>query len=368
LSPEAPCFPESRITEPHEDHPATHRFLELTDDEVIWEADQCYQPRLVLEEAIPLEKRGVIEQTTPVSRIRTPALQQSELWKKQTHYKLAVAAKLRAGGATTEALKLENCHTYFTFAVCGDCGRVARFPNRCDLFYCPQCAGHLQNERVRQVGWWAQLVRQPKHVTLTIRNIPDLTQAHVREMRAMFRKLRRRKFAANWRGGFYRMEVTRRESGWHLHIHALVDSDWIDLSALKSQWRSITNGLGYIVDTRDARPEAYLAKVTRYVVKGSQLAKWDSGTIITFLRAFQGTRTFGVFGSLWGARAEFAEFIASLKTARPKCECGSANVKYYSEASYQLLDLCPTLPQRALPPPQTPEFACENFDRPRWPD
>jgi len=362
------CFPESRITPPHEDDTVTHRFTEPTDDEVCWDADHCYQQRLIASEAIPLEMRGVTQQKPPAPHTRIPKQHQLEIWKKQTVCKYTVAAKLRKVGMIREAITLENCHTRYTIALCGDCGRVSKYPNRCDTFYCPQCAHHLQNERARQVGWWAALVKQPKHLTLTIRNIPDLTKAHVTEFRTYFTRLRRRTFARNWRGGFYRMEVTNENRGWHLHLHALIDADWIDLNQLKSEWRSITNGLGYIVDVRDARADSYLQKVTRYVVKGAELAAWDPSTIQTFIRAFTGTRTFGVFGELYGQRTEFAEFIATLKQRRPKCECGSCNVTYYDEFEFLMLDLLPDDGRRPLSPPATPSL--NLIERPllRWPD
>jgi hypothetical protein len=184
----------------------------------------------------------------------------------------------------------------------------------------------------------------------------------------MFTKLRRRKFARNWEGGFYRLECTNDKAGWHLHLHALVNAKWIDLSELKEQWRSITNGLGYIVDVRDCRQVDYLHEVTKYVAKGAQLAAWKPSELETFVRAFTGRRTFGVFGSLYAVRTKFAEFVASIRLARPKCDCGSCNVTYYDEASFIALDLVPTSNSKPRPPP-TPDNQLQLIDRPfRYPD
>jgi hypothetical protein len=260
-----------------------------------------------------------------------------------------------------EASTLENCHSYYTFAVCDGCGQARKFPNRCDLFYCPECAHHLARHRKMQVEWWTKLISQPKHVTLTIKNIYDLTSGHVDELRRMFTQLRRRKFAANWVGGCYRIECTNDGNGWHLHIHALVEAKWIDQDQLKTNWLSVTRGFGYIVRVKDCRGADYLHEVTKYVAKGNQLAAWQPAEIATFVRAFTGRRTFGVFGSLYGARTKFAEFIASIKQAKPRCECGSSACHYYDAAGFIALSFVPENLAKPRPPPATDDQMDNNL-------
>lgn len=312
-----------------------------------------------VDEHVPLERRGTTPQSKPTPFLRKPKLRQLEIWKQQTVHKFCVAAHLRAAGMFTEADTLEDCHTYYTFVVCGDCGQVRKFPNRCDLFFCPECAHALAAHTARQVDWWTNLVTQPKHVVLTIKNIHDLSPGHVDELREMFTRLRRRKFCNNWIGGFYRIQCTNDGNGWHLHIHALVEAKWIDAVELKQQWLSVTNGLGYIVKVRDCRQSDYLREVTRYVAKGCELAAWQPAEIAAFVRAFTGRRTFGVFGSLYGQRTKFAEFIAGLRTARPKCSCGSCNVRYYDQAQFLALDLVPEILSKPRPPPR-PDTQIDN--------
>jgi len=347
---------------------AWQRFAETTDNELCWQPDNCFQSRIIDEESLPLEQRGLTSHQPRVSKNRTPKVSQAEFWKLQTMHKFVVASKLRLQGMTEAALKLENCHSYYTIATCGDCGKVRKFPNRCDLFYCPECANHLQHERQRQVEWWAARIKQPKHVVLTIRNITDLSAGHVDELRKMFGKLRRRKFARNWKGGYYGIQVTNEGKGWHLHIHALVDARWIDEPELKQQWRSITNGLGYIVRVKDCRDADYLRETTRYVIHGSQLAAWQPDTIETFVRAFQNKRTFGVFGELYGARTEFAEWIATLKQAKPRCECGSCNVRYQSETDWLIYQTFEQPSNQPRPPPSSEQQLLNTVLPPLWPD
>jgi hypothetical protein len=324
LSPSAPPIPPEA--------PPDHQEIDL---------DSPPHPRFDPPKPLELETRGV-----------TSHPKQQELWHRNTAHKNSVAAKLRESGHPDIAQELEFCHSTFTVAVCSDCGRQRQFPNRCDLFYCPECAPRLARERAESVEWWSARIHQPKHVVLTVRNMLELTKGHIQEFKRWFSKLRRSKFANNWLGGFYRLEITNEGRGWHLHLHALINAKWIDAPELARQWAKHTNGLGHIVKVKDCRSKDYLAEVTKYVVKGSQLAKWSGDDIHTFIQACSGVRTFGVFGQLYGQRTEFAEWIAAIKDAKPLCECGSCNVRYYSEPDWLALELDTSRPASPRPPPQ----------------
>ena len=371
LEPPIPPEEQDRFQEDPErfgDIESISRFAEQVDQGLVWDPDRQSESRLLDVEAIQLENRGITSQTGPLWVGGKTAPQQQELWRKQTHHKDAIAAKLRVSNMDTEADKLDLCHSYYTVCLCNDCGTVRKFPNRCDLFYCPQCQPGLAHDRRKQVEWWTKTISQPKHVVLTVQNAPDLTRAHIAELMRWFTGLRRRKFCRNWKGGFYSIECTNEGKGWHLHIHALIDAKWIDAPELAIQWQNQTRGMGRIVKVKDCRQAEYLAEVTKYSVKGAQLASWPPEQVATFIRAFDGKRTFGVFGSLYGVRTEFAEFIATMKAAKPKCDCGSCSVSYFTEADWIVKELqsgsaCST----SRPPrvsPQLPLALSSNV----WPD
>jgi len=292
--------------------------------------------------SVKLETRGT---TQPFS--------QGLLWSQGTIHKNTTAAKLRAAGKTEEAAKLEHCHTVYTVAVCKGCNTVHKFPNRCDLFYCAECQPRLSADRRKAVEWWTREVRQPKHVVLTVQNLPQITKAHVQQVRRWFTNLRRTAFARSWRGGFYSLEVTNEGRGWHVHIHALVDAQWIDSFGLSEHWQKVTNNMGRIVKVKDARQSNYLKEVTKYCVKGVQLAAWSPETIVQFVQAFTGVRTFGVFGSLYGARTEFREWWKLVRDNKPPCKCGCAAMNYYTESEFLALAIQPQVCTRPIPPPPT---------------
>jgi len=364
------------------------RFAEQADDGLSWSPNPAAPGRLSDEEAFILETRGTTSQIPAGTRGACRKEIQQELWRRQTVHKNSIAAKLREAGATEESQKLENCHSRYVVAICGDCGTVQKFPNRCDQGHCPECQPSLAREREHQVGWWTQSIKQPKHVVLTLRNIPDLTPGHLAEAKKYLARLRRTAFATKstvwwfdkatgqysrlrnwrtadstgwtvksspWRGGFYSIEITKEDKGWHLHFHLLVDSDYISQTLLSEAWQRITLGFSYIVKVKDCRQDDYLREVTKYAVKGSQLAKWSPAEIVCFLRSFANARTFGVFGSLYGARTQFAEFIATMKCAKPKCTCGSCNVRYMDENLWLAEECRPGRLAPCRPPPSPPE-------------
>jgi len=347
---------------------APSRWSDPGHDTATWDPDSTPRGRLLDDEALQLDTRGVTSQSRPVLDSPRAATPQPEFWRKQTAHKNSIAAKLREAGMWEEASKLETCHTYYTICQCAGCNKVTKFPNRCDLFYCPECQPSLAHERRRQVEWWAAEINQPKHVVVTVRNIPDLTREHVDQVQKWWGALRRRKFCHNWQGGFYSMEITNEGAGWHIHIHALVDARWIDAAQLAITWDNVTNGMGRIVKVRDCRDREYLQEVCKYAVKGSQLAKWPATDVATFVRALQGKRTFGVFGTLYGKRTQFAEWLAIVKAGHRVCECGCAMARYFSEADWLLKELAPATGTASRPPPQPhsePDLLPREFS---WPD
>lgn len=331
-------------------------------DSADFDLGSCPIPRFDEPAPVQLETRGATRQTPEPPEPSNSAARQGEFWHKQTAHKFATAAKLREAGRPDLAAKLEDCHSRFTVSLCSACGRVDKFPNRCDLFYCPECQPRLARDRRESVEWWARETHQPKHVVLTLRNVFDLSPGHVHELKHCFAKLRHRRFAKNWLGGFYGIEVTNERKGWHLHLHALINAKWIDAGELARQWASVTNGFGLIVKVKDCRSKDYLAEVTKYAVKGSQLAAWPANQVREFVEAFDGVRTFGVFGSLYGKRTEFADWLKSLRDHKPACPCGCATLRYFTETEWLMRDLDPARPAAARPPPapQHPEFALDD--------
>lgn len=260
-----------------------------------------------------LETRGV----TPHRK-----LSQGVMWEREITWQQSILAKLRSLGKVSLAGKMAECHTIKTVKVCTSCRKHSTFYNRCEKFFCPVCAPRLARERKESIEWWTRQVSQPKHLVLTVRNTLDLTKPYVLFIKEALAKLRRNKVMSSVKGGFYSMEVTNEGRGWHLHFHLLIDTPWLCMPELSQVWGKLVGQDYAIVKIKDCRGSEYLKEVTKYAVKGNDLAKLSAQSIAEFIEAFSGVRFFGVFGSLYGKRTEWRAWIESLQEIKPVCECG----------------------------------------------
>lgn len=279
--------------------------------------------------------------------------EQLELLSKAVIHKDSIVSKLLRIGAYDLAEPLDKCHTQESFAQCQGCLKVRHFWNRCENFYCPVCQPALAQERTESIKWWTKQITQPKHIVLTVRNVSKVTWTYVKWLKECLSKLRRRKFCRNWRGGLWSLETTNEDRGWHCHFHLLVDVAYVDKRELSILWGKIVGQDYAIVDVKDARQRDYLGEVTKYTVKGSQLAKWEPEDIAAFIYAFSGQRTFGVFGSLYGKRSEWAKELKALADGKRKCECGCNQWRVYGEAEWACREALFGQPSVAsIPPPK----------------
>jgi hypothetical protein len=163
-------------------------------------------------------------------------------------------------------------------------------------------------------------MKRPKFITLTIPNVYRVTRKAVKDLRAAFSKLRRRKLFEGVRGGIYAIEVTPGNSlGWNLHLHAIIDGPYIPQGALSKTWGKLWGReslVTYIQEIRGmGRMKRYVTKLTREIVKG--LVDGEEGDlrpidpwVLKNVRLIQG------FGSMYPLpKVQKADIVCS--------ECGS---------------------------------------------
>jgi hypothetical protein len=310
-----------------------------------------------------LETRGV-----------TSHAKQSVMWERELVWKESILAKLRSIGKVAIAGKMSECHTLETFKRCVGCRKLSKFYNRCERFFCPVCAPRLSRERKEAIEWWTKQVSQPKHLVLTVRNTLDLTKPYVQFLKDQLGKLRRAKVFRSVKGGFYSMEVTNEGRGWHVHFHLLIDCPWLCMPELSEVWGKLVGQDFAIVKIKDCRGADYLKEVTKYAVKGSELARWNGLTIAEFIESFDGVRFFGVFGSLYGKRTEWAAWIEAIRDIKPLCTCGCSSWRLLSPEEI-LWEEETRSGMGSLPPPLPSQVPLSQLDLPvdgqnsmAWPD
>ncbi len=131
-------------------------------------------------------------------------------------------------GADVHAKRLAKCGEKLRLK-CTCCGCSRSVAVRCDLKWCPSCAPRLAFDKVTRYGPVVNEFAHPLFVTFTTQNF-DARSKKTTGMREVIRAFRRLRSQRWWKrccpGGVASFEMTRRQKGWHPHVHALLDSAW----------------------------------------------------------------------------------------------------------------------------------------------
>ena len=228
-----------------------------------------------------------------------------------------LANRLESEAAGDLALHLRNCGTGLALVCCG-CGSKHRTEVRCRKRWCPVCAPLVARERLRRWKGAVERMQWPLMLTLTMRNSDD--PESIRELRASWAKFRRRKLLREKiAGGVAAVEVTNNGSGFHPHLHAVVDCQWLSLftreprsrdnpDTVKELCKSAAEELGTLW-AQQLNQETASVKVGRvsgeqatiyslkYATKAAELLAM-SGELAPLIRVLRKTRLVSGFGSL----------------------------------------------------------------------
>jgi hypothetical protein len=200
-------------------------------------------------------------------------------------------------------------------------------------------------------------MRWPLFVTLTMKNVDDLSSGGVRQLRRAFGKLRHRKlWLQRVRGGVATIEVTNIGNGWHPHLHAVVDCQWLAIKTpapqrgdlpdvvkekcqaaaceLEALWSKILKQPTSSVKVKRADRSTIAKEVVKYCVKGEDLVNCD-GSAGDLIRALESTRLMTTFGTCHGQTVKDVRQAAKsaekmrrreqLDEMEPRCGCGDEN-------------------------------------------
>jgi len=176
------------------------------------------------------------------------------------------------------------------------------------------------------------------HCVLTQRNFDHLTRQHIKDTRSRLSKLRRSKLFKVVDGGCCSLEFTNESNGWHMHWHLLLETGYIPLDDLQEVWGRLVNQDYAICNIKRVQGQDYVREVSKYVVEGSEIARWPRETILEFVTALDSTRLFSIYGS-WKARRKEAKKRMKDDAPMPTCECGSTSFIYGDDESFVKRDL-----------------------------
>jgi len=200
---------------------------------------------------------------------------------------------------TTENPRITNLchdpnHDYLTL-VCSCCGQNLVVPKYCGNRFCPVCNNRRRKAVRAKLDYILSHIIVYKrtylsHLVLTMASQDDPYQM-TRQLVRAFRKLRQRKFWKKFMlGGAFVIEVTRSDSGYHVHMHVILHNYYCPQRLILKHWRKIVGRGGVFI--KKIPKSAAAAYLTKYLAKpgegvSSQIAS-DS---------MKNLRLFNVFGT-----------------------------------------------------------------------
>ena len=259
--------------------------------------------------------------------------EQRVLWSEDADFKETIRAKLDGLWDDNQFWNFSRCGQEDFFRTCRSCRAVEKMKSRCNLKWCPLCSWRLTEKRKKLLELWSSHISQPKHLVLTQKNFEVLTRGRVRAHTQALAKMRRSRAMEAVRGGCVSVEVTNEGNGWHLHSHWLLDVRWLEMEKVSRAWAKQVGQEFSICKIMDVRERDYLREVTKYVVDGSELAKWAPEKIHEFVRAIKGRRFFFPFGSLFHQAAEIRKQLNADRPEQQPCECGCSDFIWEDETA-----------------------------------
>jgi hypothetical protein len=221
--------------------------------------------------------------------------------------------KLRKFGFHGEADDLEKCCANYSSLVCENGHSFNSIPDfRCHLPFCPDCWELKSNRELHRnlPKFWQALKDDPSLIvafnTLTLKSDKNRgLRSGCKELKADFRKLRKREIWANVKGGFGRIENDySHKFGWHPHLHCLLLlKNYIPQKEISRNWHEVT-GDSMVVDIRQVYDIASgLVETIKYPFKPADLKKLGKPQIQEMLD-LKGERLGLSFGVLFGLETE----------------------------------------------------------------
>lgn len=207
-----------------------------------------------------------------------------------------------------ETHKTENlfaCRTRAWFTREVTTNQVRVISNACRLRWCPFCQAAKAKLVSMNTAAWLKGKGHPKLLTLTLKHSDAPLDFQIKSLYGFFKSLRRSKLWKSLvRGGVWFFQLTRptTTNQWHPHLHVLLDSDFIPVSALSDIWQEITSS-SFVVDVRAIwTPDTAASHVARYVARPADLSKLEMPDKINVIEATKGLHLAGTFGNAKGVR------------------------------------------------------------------
>ena len=281
---------------------------------------------------------GRINTRTKPDKTRKPTREDAEL--------ALLREKLRAEGEQELLSKIANCGLEQKL-ICDTCHSKKIVRLTCKRKWCPFCAKRLAARRSTELSFIVERYRWPLFVTLTMRNESQISSALIKRLRRAFGKLRHRKL---WRrctrGGIAAVEITNIGNGWHPHIHAVIDCQWLAwkvpipspsmpaaekrlafkaaAAELSKVWAKILGQETASVKVKRCNKATIAKEVVKYTVKNEDLVETED-RVGDLIRAIDSTRLMTTFGTAHGQTVRDIRALAKAHYKKAQADFREAN-------------------------------------------
>jgi len=217
--------------------------------------------------------------------------------------KHAIADALEASGHHETAEKLRSCHEKKELVFCRRCAKTWYVVIHCRQRICPICSYQTAWQRAIALIELAKRTKHPKLITLTISRWKGSPRNGIVFLREAFNALRKTPLFKNVKGGAYQIELKRKPDGWHIHLHALLDSPYIPYQHLFSRWTEIVGQCYAAVWISAAKSEKEIAYVCKYASKAAGF-EGTPDDAVAWWAAVKGSRLFTTFGDYYSIKLD----------------------------------------------------------------
>lgn len=202
------------------------------------------------------------------------------------------------------AYKLRCCSVTEMLWFCTHCMAWKYRTQHCKLRICAFCQVGRIIELQERVEFIAQSMDKPKMLTLTMPRCQDL-ETGIKTIREAWKKLINRKEMRNRiKGGCYAIEIKPKKDGWHVHIHAILKTEFIPVKKLWALWAEVLNIKTANADIRQLEGQKALSEAIKYCTKQVDLIKLSQDQLEEYVRCTWGKRLFTTFGEWYNPNWE----------------------------------------------------------------
>jgi len=235
-----------------------------------------------------------------------PSTHRKPLSAKQTahHRNLALAIKCDEAGLETYAEPLRMCTVTSGLFICSGCGNYSYHPNHCKSRLCAYCAPAKAKKRAKLVRYMLSHMVHPKFLTLTMARCDALKDGLSRIRKAFTRWRNWKQIKPMITGGYYQLEVVAKDDGWHVHLHALIDGQFLPKNIIWTTWAKALGVKQVNVDISAASRGEVAHEVAKYAAKAVQVKDWTPDQLAEFVAAMKNCRLSGTFGEWFNAKVD----------------------------------------------------------------